>query len=68
MIQRRVDALWQSRDFRAVVFLGVLAVLALVFAVAIRGILGPFIIAAIFALVLNPAVNAASASALSGAA
>jgi predicted PurR-regulated permease PerM len=60
MIQRRrVDELWRSRDFRALVFLGVLAVLALVLVVAIRGILGPFIIAAILALILNPAVNAA---------
>jgi predicted PurR-regulated permease PerM len=60
MIQRRrVEDLWRSRDFRALVFLGVLAVLVLVLAVAIRGILGPFILAAILALILNPAVNAA---------
>jgi predicted PurR-regulated permease PerM len=60
MIQRRrVEELWRSRDFRALVFLGVLAVLALFLAVAIRGILGPFILAGILALVVNPAVNAA---------
>jgi len=60
MIQRRrVDELWRSRDFRALVFLGVLAALSLVLAFAIRGILGPFIVAAILALIVNPAVNAA---------
>jgi predicted PurR-regulated permease PerM len=60
MIQRqRVEDLWRSRDFRALVFLGVLAALTLIFAFAIRGIVGPFIIAAILALILNPAVNAA---------
>jgi predicted PurR-regulated permease PerM len=60
MIQRRrIDELWRSRDFRALVFLGVLAVGAVVLAFAIRGILGPFLIAAILALILNPAVNAA---------
>ena len=60
MIQRRrVDELWRSRDFRAVVFLGVLAALTLVLLVAIRGILGPFILAIVLALVLDPAVNAA---------
>ena len=60
MIQRRrVDDLWRSRDFRAVVFLGVLAILALILLVAIRGILGPFILAVVVALVLDPAVNAA---------
>src|SRR5438034_1401003 len=60
MIQRRrVEELWRSRDFRALIFLAVLAALALILAVAIRGILGPFILAAILALILNPAVNAA---------
>src|SRR2546423_4669014 len=60
MIQRsRVDELWRSRDFRALVFLGVLATLALILAIAIRGILGPFIVAGIVALILNPIVNAA---------
>lgn len=60
MIQRRrIDELWRSRDFRAFVFLGVLGVGTLVLAYAIRGILGPFIMAAILALILNPAVNAA---------
>src|SRR5437879_11654992 len=60
MIQRRrVEELWRSRDFRALIFLGVLAVLTLVLAYAIRGILGPFIVAAILALIVNPAVNAA---------
>jgi predicted PurR-regulated permease PerM len=57
--RRRIDELWRSRDFRAFVFLGVLAVGALVLAFAIRGILGPFIIAAILAMILNPAVNIA---------
>jgi predicted PurR-regulated permease PerM len=57
--RRRIDELWRSRDFRAFVFLGVLAVGALVLAFAIRGILGPFVIAAILAMILNPAVNAA---------
>lgn len=60
MIQRRrVDDLWRSRDFRALVFLGVLAVLTLILAVAIRGIVGPLILAAVLGLILNPAVNAA---------
>src|SRR5947209_10083731 len=60
MIQRRrVEELWRSRDFRALIFLGVLAALTLILAVAIRGILGPFLMAAILALILNPAVNAA---------
>ncbi len=60
MIQRRrVEELWGSRDFRALVFLGCLALLALVFAVAIRGILGPFILAVVLALLVNPVVNAA---------
>jgi predicted PurR-regulated permease PerM len=60
MIQRRrVDELWRSRDFRALIFLGVLAVLILVLAIAIRGILGPFILAGILAMMLNPVVNAA---------
>src|ERR1700682_4283789 len=60
MIQRRrVDELWRSRDFRALIFLGVLGVLILVLAFAIRGILGPFILAGIVAMMLNPAVNAA---------
>ena len=60
MIQRRrVEELWRSRDFRALIFLGVLAMLTLVLAYAIRGILGPFILAAILALIVNPAVNAA---------
>src|SRR3989440_12176448 len=60
MIQRRrVEELWRSRDFRALIFLGVLAVLPLILAIAIRGILGPFLLAAILALIVNPAVNAA---------
>ena len=60
MIQRRrVDELWRSRDFRALIFLGVLAALSLILAIAIRGILGPFIVAGILALMLNPIVNAA---------
>src|SRR3989440_8263094 len=60
MIQRsRVDELWRSRDFRALIFLGVLGTLALILAIAIRGILGPFIVAGIVALMLNPIVNAA---------
>jgi predicted PurR-regulated permease PerM len=60
MIQRRrVDDVWRSQDFRALVFLGVLAVLTLLLVVAIRGILGPFILAVVLALVLDPAVNAA---------
>src|ERR1700686_988684 len=60
MIQRtRVDQLWRSRDFRALIFLGVLAALTLILAFAIRGILGPFIVAGILALMLNPIVNAA---------
>src|SRR6202022_737135 len=60
MIQRRrVDELWRSRDFRALIFLGVLGILTLVLAFAIRGILGPFILAGIVAMMLNPAVNAA---------
>lgn len=41
------------------IFLGVLATLTLVLLVAIRGILGPFILAIVLALVLDPAVNAA---------
>ena len=60
MIQRRrIDELWRSRDFRALVFLGVLAVGTVILAFAVRGILGPFILAAVLALILNPAVNAA---------
>ena len=60
MIQRRrVDELWRSRDFRALIFLGVLATLTLILAIAIRGILGPFIVAGILALIVNPVVNAA---------
>src|ERR1700682_1517347 len=59
MQRRRVDELWRSRDFRAVIFLGVLGALTLLLAFAIRGILGPFILAGILALMLNPAVNAA---------
>src|SRR5204863_1029503 len=59
MQRRRVDELWRSRDFRALVFLGVLGVLTLILAFAIRGILGPFILAGILAMMLNPAVNAA---------
>ena len=59
MIQRtRVEQMWRSRDFRALIFLGVLAALALILAFAIRGILGPFIVAGILALMLNPIVNA----------
>src|ERR1700682_2896445 len=57
--RRRVDELWRSRDFRALIFLGVLATLTLILAIAIRGILGPFIVAGILALMLNPVVNAA---------
>jgi predicted PurR-regulated permease PerM len=34
-----------------------LAVIAAIFAFAIRGILGPFLIAAVLALILNPLVN-----------
>src|ERR1700731_1572004 len=61
MIQRtRVEQLWRSRDFRALIFLGVLAALTLILAFAIRGILGPFIVAGILALMLNPIVNAAA--------
>src|SRR5467141_537325 len=60
MIQRRrVDELWRSRDFRALIFLGVLSVLTLILVFAIRGILGRFILAGILAMMLNPAVNAA---------
>src|SRR5437879_13658740 len=59
MQRRRVDELWRSRDFRALVFLGVLGVLTLILAVAIRGILGPVILAGILAMMLNPAINAA---------
>ncbi len=59
MIQRRVEDLWRSRDFRALVFLGGLTLVALAFAVAIRGILGPFILGSLLALAMNPAVNAA---------
>jgi predicted PurR-regulated permease PerM len=57
--RQRIEELWRSRDFRALVFLGVLAAGTLLLAFAIRGILGPFIMAAVLALVLNPAVNAA---------
>src|SRR4030081_1703065 len=50
MIQRRrVDELWRSRDFRALIFLAVLGLLTLILAFAIRGILGPFILAGILA-------------------
>ena len=59
MQRRRVDELWRSRDFRALVFLGVLGILTLILAFAIRGILGPFLLAGILAMMLNPAVNAA---------
>src|ERR1700704_3841758 len=59
MQRRRVDELWRSRDFRALIFLGVLGLLTLILAFAIRGILGPFILAGILAMMLNPAVNAA---------
>src|SRR6202011_3583313 len=60
MIQRRrVDELWRSRDFRALIFLGVLGALTVILAFAIRGILGPFILAGILAMLLNPVVNAA---------
>lgn len=60
MIQRRrVEELWGNRDFRGLVFLGCLALLALVLAVAIRGILGPFILAVVLAMLVNPMVNAA---------
>src|SRR6202022_2456382 len=57
--RRRVDELWRSRDFRAFIFLGVLTPLTVILAIAIRGILGPFIVAGILALMLNPIVNAA---------
>src|SRR6202022_3166700 len=57
--RRRVVELWRSRGFRALIFLGVLAALSLILAIAIRGILGPFIVAGILALMLNPIVNAA---------
>src|SRR5256714_7683272 len=59
MQRRRVDELWRSRDFRALAFLGVLGILTLILAFAIRGILGPFVLAGILAMLLNPAVNAA---------
>src|SRR5256885_3640562 len=59
MQRRRVDELWRSRDFRALIFLGVLGILTLVLAFAIRGILGPFILAGVLAMMLNPVVNAA---------
>src|SRR6202162_2740277 len=60
MIQRRrVAELWRSRACRALIFLGVPATLALILAIAIRGILGPFIVAGILALMVNPVVNAA---------
>jgi predicted PurR-regulated permease PerM len=60
MIQRRrVDELWRSRDFRVMIFLAVLGVLTLVLLFAIRGILGPFILAGILAMMLNPVVDAA---------
>src|SRR2546430_5370690 len=59
MQRRRVDELWRSRDFRALLFLGVLGILSLILAFAIRGILGPFILAGVLAMMLNPAVNAA---------
>jgi len=58
VIQRkRVDQFWESQDSRALLFLGVLAVMTAIFAFAIRGILGPFLIAAVLALILNPLVN-----------
>lgn len=60
MIQRaRVDELWRNRDFRALIFLGCLALLTIIFAFAIRGILGPFLLAIVVALLVNPLVNAA---------
>lgn len=60
MIQRRrVEELWENRDLRAWLFLGVLAALALILAIAIRGIIGPFILAGALALLLNPLVDAA---------
>jgi predicted PurR-regulated permease PerM len=60
MIQRRrATELWAQRDFRALVFLLILAVLTLALLVAIRGILGPLILAIVLALVLDPAVNVA---------
>lgn len=60
MIQRRsVDEVWKSRDFRAFVFLGSIALCALILGYSVRGILGPLIMAAVLALILNPAVNAA---------
>jgi predicted PurR-regulated permease PerM len=58
MIQRKAD-LWKSRDFRALIFLGCLGVLLLAFTFLVRGVLGPFIIAAILAFLLNPLVNMA---------
>jgi predicted PurR-regulated permease PerM len=58
LIQRkRDDQLWESQDFRALVFLGVLGALTAIFAFAIRGILGPFLMAGVLALILNPLVN-----------
>ncbi|HYM51622.1 MAG TPA: AI-2E family transporter [Candidatus Limnocylindrales bacterium] len=60
MIQRRrVEELWENRDLRAWVFVGVLAILVLILAIAIRGIIGPFILATVLALLLNPLVNVA---------
>jgi predicted PurR-regulated permease PerM len=60
MIQRRrVEELWENRDLRAWVFVGVLAALVLILGFAIRGIVGPFILAAVVALLLNPLVNVA---------
>jgi predicted PurR-regulated permease PerM len=60
MIQRSsVDQVWRSRDFRAFVFLGAVGICIVVIAFAVRGILGPLIMAGILALILNPAVNAA---------
>jgi predicted PurR-regulated permease PerM len=60
MIQRRrVEELWQNRDLRAWAFLGVLAALALILAIAIRGIIGPFVLAGALALLLNPLVDLA---------
>jgi predicted PurR-regulated permease PerM len=60
LIQRRsVDEVWRSRDVRVFVFLGTVAVCMVVLAIAVRGILGPLIMAGVLALIMNPAVNAA---------
>src|SRR5207245_10904530 len=55
--RKRVDPCWGVQDPRSLLFLGVLAVITAIFGFAIRGILGPFLIAAVLALILNPLVN-----------